>query len=84
MISEAELLDFSKLSAHQTKTMEMEAQVHLLKLEREVNIPIEKSFTELFESLVNAIVFNVCKDHLVHMYYYEKRMSGSIELGNKV
>jgi len=35
---EGELLDFSKLSAHQTKTMEMEAQVHLLKLEREVEL----------------------------------------------
>ena len=36
---EAELLDFSSLSAHQTKTLEMEAQVHLLKLEREVSFP---------------------------------------------
>ena len=29
-------LDFSAMSAHQTKTLEMEAQVHLLKLESEV------------------------------------------------
>ena len=29
-------LDFSNLTAHQTKTLEMEAQVHLLKLESEV------------------------------------------------
>jgi len=31
-------LDFSSLSAHQTKTLEMEAQVNLLKLEREVEL----------------------------------------------
>jgi hypothetical protein len=29
-------LDFSKMSAHQTKTMEMEAQVKLLQLEQQV------------------------------------------------
>merc|ERR1711934_1095596 len=29
-------LDFSQLSAHQSKTLEMETQVHLLKLESEV------------------------------------------------
>jgi len=35
---EEEELDLSKMSAHQTKTLEMEAQVHLLKLESEVEI----------------------------------------------
>jgi hypothetical protein len=31
-------IDFSKMSAHQTKTMEMEAQVKLLELEQQVKI----------------------------------------------
>jgi len=35
-------LDFSNLTAHQTKTLEMEAQVHLLKLGNEVEVARKK------------------------------------------